>query len=601
MQFVTPIANLVGLLASQVPSTTFFAKLRESELLADASDPIERDIELAFQMYFDMMDFVTDQTFFGIQAGQLVNICVEHFEDPARIAATLQQKFGPHPKLDSRTLSVFIVFSFIARKYDDLFLLVNRYITEHANRGVLDGTLMITLRSLLTSSNFIYSTSSSGPIPMAVRNALQTNSPMGSVRNIADSVDAIVRARSQALHAEHPPVTILFAMDDFVADRLNTLTKLYCDYFYVLAKHTRARIVIRVYPITLGYTGSPMMAIWDPPRVVLADLMTDYFGDEGKEIAAKIDFSYVNCWTPTEDYIQTIKNDIDRIRPDACVTCLERHSSFLEIVLYELAPLLQIEVINGSGFVRHCDALIPNGTVSEARKQQFHCVDAPLPQIPFPIVAPISKAQLGFDAQSFVIAVVAKEFPRRMEMEGKHALSKAFAASLVGLQMAHTNVAILLVGELPSEVIAWFQRASVNPDWNRTKIIEFAQDLRATMQACDVIVNPPQRGGARGLGLAISDQKPVIIFDDADAANFVPISNICNDIVSFEGLISRYLKLGHGYKENYIAASGEAPFSEAYNQNCATSFIDAIRYVGRSGNARLSAARDTIVKRTVSY
>ncbi len=588
MPFKTPIGNLIDMLAQKVKANEFFMELRGAPIFEDITDPGQRDIELVFQMYANMMGYVKDQTFFSVLAGRLIGICVEHFEDRMRVLTALRNRFGPRPALTSETLSFYIMFSFVAGEYDDLTILFRRYLDERAKRGMLDGPLLIAMRSFLTASSQLWSLSDHGPIPAEARQALQRKPPGRRAPDLAEMVDSLIRERCTALRGTTPTLHLLFAMDDFVIDRLNTLTKLYCDYFYVLAKYTQVRITVRVYRITLGYDHARMPAIWDPPDGELGDLMKVHFGNEGNALAEKIDFRYVNCWEETEDYVGTIARDIDVLRPDVYVTCLERQASFLETVLYELSPLLQIEVVNGSGFIRHCDVLVPNGSVSEQRQREFHCVLAPLPQTSFPIIAPVTKTELGFAEDSYVVAVVAKEFPRRLISENKAELSKAFAVALVELQVAYPALSLLLIGETPDGIDAWFSRAGVQPDRARLRVIDFAQDLRATMQACDLVVNPPQKGGARGMGLAITDQLPVLVFSDTDATNFVPTSNVCADIAAFVAKAGYYVRKGCGYREAYVSVSGDAPFSDAYNRQCAIAFVEAAWIAAARGRARLA-------------
>ncbi len=587
MPFVTPVADLMQLLLQRVRADEFFAELRRLPVFEDVTDTGERDIALVFQVYADMIGHLQDQTFFGMQAGKLIRVCVAHFQDRGRVLEALRRRFGPSPALTSEALSFYIVFSFVAGEYDDLTILLTRYVDACAARGALDGPLLVAMRSFLTVSTEVWSLSDSSPIPADVRPALRQKPPGPRAWELAAMIDARIRERCAALRQAGPELHLLFVMDDFVFDRLNTLTKLYCDYFYILAKYTATRIKVRVYRITLGYHHARMPAIWDPPDGNFGALMAAYFGEEGRELAENIDFRYVNCWEAAEDYVGAIARDLDDLRPDVCVTSLDRQASFLETAVYELSPLLQFEVINGSGFIRRCDALVPNGSASEQRQREFHCVFAPLPQIPFPVVAPVTKTDLGFAEDGYVVAVVAKEFPRRLLSEGKAELSNAFAAALVDLQVTYPGLSLLLVGEMPDEIDAWFARAGVQPDRTRLGVIAFAQDLRATMQACDLVVNPPQRGGGRGMALAITDRLPVLIFSDADATNFVPASNVCADIAAFLAEVGRYVRLGRGYRETYVSASGEAPFSDAYNRECAVRFVETAWIAHARGRARL--------------
>lgn len=589
MSFATPIAQLVHMLGENAPTDAILGVLRPLPVLSEVTDAEQRDLELIFLMYSEMLAYVQDQTYFGIQAGGIIRICIERFPNREAILVGLRRRFGEQPELSSELLSFYIVFSFAAGDYAELHLLMHRYLDERASAGVLDSTLMLAMRSLIITAYGVFSLSAGGALPESVRPLLRQNPPIHQAIELASRIETLIRDRCRSLRREQRDLHIMFALDDFVADRLNTTTKMFCDYFFVLAKHTDVQISVKIYAITRGYQHARMISIWDPPAVEdFVGLMAHYFGEEGRAAAEKINFSYADFWEDGEDYVGRIGRDLAKLRPDVCVTSLDRQNSFLEIALFELAPLLQIEIINNSGFVHHCDVLVPNGSLSEQRRREFHCVTARLPQIPFPIVSTVTKESLGFAADSYVLAVVAKEFPRRMELEGKQALSMAFAGLLVELQSRHPELALLLVGETPLQVEAWFAQAGVRPDAGRMRIIEFAQDLRATMLACDLVVNPPQRGGGRGIAIAVSDGVPVIIFDDADAANFVPSANQCTDLTAFNAKVEYYIALGCGFRELYIATeSGEAPFSDAYNRNCALQFVEAAWTTRERGRARL--------------
>jgi len=351
------------------------------------------------------------------------------------------------------------------------------------------------------------------------------------------------------------------------------------------------RLTVRVFRITYNYTDCLMPALWEPTTETLDNLMRGYYGAEADAKLDRIDFQFVDCWHPTGDYVATIQSVVKELQPDVCVTCLDRHSSFLEIVLYHSAPLLQFEIINRSGFVKNCDVLIPNGAVEAEHRGNFHYIDAPLPQISFPIKEKVTKQTVGFRNDIYVLAVIGKDFTRRAESERNVDASLAFARTLAGLLIAEPSLGVLLVGETPARVAHWFGQAGVSPGEARVKVIEFATDLRATMLACDLIVNPPMRGGGRGMALAISDQLPTIIFPDADAANFVPADNVAKDLTDFVLKVWRYVRLGSGWRENYISRSGLVPFSPEYNHMAAQSFVEAARVAITRGRQRLLAQK----------
>jgi len=320
----------------------------------------------------------------------------------------------------------------------------------------------------------------------------------------------------------------------------------------------------------------------------LTDLFTKYYGVTGAAAAGRIDFQFVDCWAANGDYFGAIRTAINCLRPDVCVTCLDRPSSFLEIALYSLSPLLQVEIINRSAFVRHCDILIPNGATPVEHRGPFNYFNAPLPQIPFPLTEKVTKVSLGFTDNCYLLGVIGKDFTRRMEGEGKTELSLGFARALAGLMAAEPSLSILLVGENPTHLNDWFEAAGITGlGGSRMRVVEFATDLRATILACDLIVNPPIKGGGRGMALAISDQLPVLIFPDADAANFVKQTNIMRDLTDFVLNVWRYLRRGVGWREHYVGASGLTPFSNEYNHSSAASFVEASRTAAAHGRSRL--------------
>lgn len=595
------------LLKDDTPADVFFAALTGQEV-AGASADQGREMDLALALYSELLHHIENQTFFGIQACRLIAQCVARFSKPADIVPKVREYIRSQNLGVSEAISFQITFSFAAREYRELFELLEAYLNWRRDVGTIDSTLLVATRSVLAITHIVHALSENQPLPLPARAPLQRNFPGGRAREFAAAVETQMRRQAASMRRQRRPVSyefaerstrILFAMDDFVNEPLNTLTKMYCDFLYVLAKFTDVSLVVRVYSITKGYTDTRMPAIWNPPVGKLSELFERYFGDEGKAlVAARIDVAHLNLWEyGSEDYVSPIASDIEQINPDVCVTCVERLNSFLENVLYELAPLIQIEVINGSAFVRHCDALVPNGTVSEERARKFNCVISPLPQIPYPVVEQISKETLGLKQQDYVLAVVAKEFPRRLRSENKLELSMAFAAKLVALQEKHANLALLLVGETEAGIAEWFSEAGVTPDPQRLKIIPFAQDLRAVMQASDLIVNPPQRGGGRGMAIAISDSLPVLVFQDADATNFVPADNVCNDVDELAEKVSHYYTLGPGFRESYISVTGEVPFSEAYNRRCAISFVEAAVVAREIGTARLNEKADAAIYR----
>jgi hypothetical protein len=214
----------------------------------------------------------------------------------------------------------------------------------------------------------------------------------------------------------------------------------------------------------------------------------------------------------------------------------------------------------------------------------------PIPQIPFPRKEEITKESLGVQNESYVLAVVGKEFTRRLQSERKSGLSLEFARALVGLLEAEPGLSVLLIGEDPALIAEWFKKAEVAPDPSRCKVVEFAADLRSTMLACDLIVNPPMRGGGRGIALAVSDKLPVLIFPDADAANFVPPANIARDMTDFVLKVWRYFRRGAGQREAYVSQSGVIPFSDEYNAAAGQAFVGAARVAVALGRQRLFPA-----------
>lgn len=159
----------------------------------------------------------------------------------------------------------------------------------------------------------------------------------------------------------------------------------------------------------------------------------------------------------------------------------------------------------------------------------------------------------------------------------------------------------LLAENAPAETFRAAPRgypASIHPidpaDHDVALMIRFYANLTRgegkARQARDLIVCPPVNGGARGMALATCDNLPVLIFHDNDTRDFVPEPNVCHDIDEFVREVERNIGLGPGYRETYTSASGVAPFSDAYNRNCALRFVDAAWAASLRGWARLNAA-----------
>ena len=111
------------------------------------------------------------------------------------------------------------------------------------------------------------------------------------------------------------------------------------------------------------------------------------------------------------------------------------------------------------------------------------------------------------------------------------------------------------------------------------------------MQAFDLIINPPWRGGGRVAAIAVSDRLPVLIYKNNDAENFVPAGNVCVDENQIIERLETYLTFGVGYKVDYGLASGIVPFSDGYLKLCASDFEVAIHRAVERGAARLGLSR----------
>jgi hypothetical protein len=90
------------------------------------------------------------------------------------------------------------------------------------------------------------------------------------------------------------------------------------------------------------------------------------------------------------------------------------------------------------------------------------------------------------------------------------------------------------------------------------------------------------------MALAVSDRLPVLIFEGADAANFVPAANIAAGLDDFLGKAKAYYAKGAGLRVDYRDAAGMAPFSAEYNERVAEAFMTAARATSTRGFQRLS-------------
>ena len=585
----------VALLANPSPSGQLMSRLHSSPHFLDSPDAAERDARLLLEFYDVLASQVSDLTRFSVLAGRLMEIALAQAADPKRLLTVQRAMLATEAPMTARAMSRLLFSSLVATAYEPMTLYMEAQVRDALAPGArLAAPLVVGARAFFTATHLLHGANTSELVPADIRQTLLRGHPIAYVNRLAAVLEAALEARVRQcgpLPRRPDPdaaLRICFTLEDFVFDRLNTLTKLYCDYLFLLAQQPGVKLSVRVFRITYNYDDFPIPATWDPPLGEFAELMRYYFGADADAALGRIDFQFVDCWRPDRDLVEAIHAELTALSPDICVTCLDRFHSFLETPVYQLAPLLQIEIINGSRFIRRCDGLIPNGVISASRRDEFPWVEAPLPQIPFPIEKRIAKADLGVPADLYLIAVVGKNFPRRLESEGKRELSLSFARALADLLAAEPGLALMTIGESPSSIADWFESAGVAPDPARLRIVKFASDLRATLVACDLVVNPPIRGGGRGMALAVSDHLPVLIFDGADAANFVPPENVVASLEDFVAKVGSYHAKGAGFRETYRDASGTAPFSVEYNARIAEDFVAAARRISAQAQARLA-------------
>lgn len=116
---------------------------------------------------------------------------------------------------------------------------------------------------------------------------------------------------------------------------------------------------------------------------------------------------------------------------------------------------------------------------------------------------PVTRARLKIPDGAFVMAMVGVRLSEEIDA--------GFAALMADVLAQRDNVFLVICGTTDLK-----HAAPLIPHKSRLRLIEYAPDLRALYDACDVFVNPERQGGGRSAYLALVEGMPVLSLPSGD-------------------------------------------------------------------------------------
>lgn len=129
---------------------------------------------------------------------------------------------------------------------------------------------------------------------------------------------------------------------------------------------------------------------------------------------------------------------------------------------------------------------------------------------------PIPRARLKIPEEAFVMAMVGVRLSDEVDAD--------FAAMLADVLAQRDNAYLVICG-----TTALKHAAPLIPYKHRLRLIDYAPDLRALYDACDVYVNPERQGGGRSAYLALVEHLPVLSLPVGDVTRKIGTENCAPD------------------------------------------------------------------------
>ncbi len=129
---------------------------------------------------------------------------------------------------------------------------------------------------------------------------------------------------------------------------------------------------------------------------------------------------------------------------------------------------------------------------------------------------PVPRSMLKISDAAFVIAMVGVRLGEEVDAD--------FAAMLADVLARRDTAYLVICGTTTLK-----HAAPLVPYKHRLRLIEYAPDLRALYDACDVFVNPERQGGGRSAYLALVEHMPVLSLPVGDVPSKIGLENCAPD------------------------------------------------------------------------
>ncbi|MFZ7094087.1 hypothetical protein [Primorskyibacter sp. 2E233] len=227
-----------------------------------------------------------------------------------------------------------------------------------------------------------------------------------------------------------------------------------------------------------------------------------------------------------EDWLQTIVSSAEDFAPDAVIRWFGFYASnAVAPALHHRFPTLGIQFNANNPVDRYADVLLNQGQLDpkKASDTRWRNHRIPLEVLPRRLDLPRS----AFDLPEGVFTMVSTLSGGRLE-KAVTQLSAERLGALMDMLDARPDLLWLWVGVHDVETLrAHDPRLRARIDAGQIRCLQFAEDLRALYQHCDLYVHlPAMAGGGMGVAMAIEEDMAVLCHAGTDPCNFLPDTTI---------------------------------------------------------------------------